>query len=302
MGPAQMERVCRDQVDECPRPTCVNKTPQDKKAFNMTQITTPENMADMIPSGIKLGLAPDGLGSSPALTRLLIARHVRDLHVICAPIGGMQVDMLIGSGAVAVLETSAVSLGESGGAPCFGRAVRNNEIRILDATCPAIFAGLMAAQKGVPFMPIRGLIGSDVLRNRRDWKVVRNPFDENDAIVVVPAIQPDIALIHAAEADRFGNVRLGRRREVMLLAHASVKTFASVERISETSLLADERSAAGVLPAMYVTALAQCRNGARPTGLFNEYAPDNAEVERYAQAARSPEGFKAYMSNAMSEA
>ena len=268
----------------------------------MTDFVSPEAMAEMIPSGTKLGLAPDGSGSCPAMVRLLIERGVRDLHVVCAPIGGMQVDMLIGAGAVAILETSAVSLGEAGGAPCFARAIRNGEIRMLDATCPAVFAGLRAAEKGVPFMPIRGIIGSDVLKNRSDWKVMTNPFDDSEKIVVVSAIQPDITLIHAPEADRFGNVRLGRRREIMLLAHASKKTFVTVERISETSLLEDEKLAAGVLPAMYVSAIAEYRNAAWPTGLYAEYKLDAREVENYARAARTPEGFRAYMTGARSAA
>lgn len=248
----------------------------------MTEFVSPDAMAAMIP--------------------FLIERGIRDLHIVCAPIGGMQVDMLIGAGAVSVLETSAVSLGETGGAPCFGRAIRNGEIRMLDATCPAVFAGLSAAEKGVPFMPIRGIIGSDVLKNHPNWKVTTNPFDENEKIVVVAAIQPDITLIHAPEADRFGNVRLGRRREVMLLAHASKKTFVTVERISETSLLEDEKLAAGVLPAMYVSAVAEYRNAAWPTGLYAEYELDAREVEKYARAARTPEGFQAYMSGIRSAA
>jgi len=261
----------------------------------MTEFVTPQAMAEMIPSGCKLGLAPDDYGASPALVRMLIDRGIRDLHVVCAPIGGMQVDMLIGAGAVSTLETSAVSLGEAGGAPCFNRAVREGAIRVLDATCPAVFAGLTAAEKGVPFMPIRGIIGSDLLKGRDDWKVASNPFDEAEKIVVVSAIQPDISLIHAPEADRFGNVRLGRRREVMLLAHASKQTFVTVERISEASLLEDERLAAGVLPAMYVSAVAQLENGGWPTGLYAEYPRDGGEIEKYAKAARSAEGFLTYV-------
>ncbi|MBR0799946.1 CoA synthetase [Bradyrhizobium jicamae] len=259
-------------------------------------------MADRIPSGCKLGLAGDGNGASPGMIRYLIDRGLRDLHIVCAPIGGMQVDMLIGAGAVAAVETSAVSLGEAGGAPCFNRAVKSGSIRILDATCPAVFAGLTAAQKGVPFMPIRGILGSDILRNRMDWKVISNPFDENDKLVAVSAIQPDISLIHAAEADRFGNVRLGRRRELMLLAYASKQTFVTVERVSETSLLEDERMAAGVLPAMYVSAVTEFKNGAWPTGLYAEYPPDNAELARYAQLARTSEGLQEYLSGTRSAA
>lgn len=268
----------------------------------MTEFVTPQKMAEMIPSGCKLGLAPDDYGASPRLVRMLIDRGIRDLHVVCAPIGGMQVDMLIGAGAVATLETSAVSLGEAGGAPCFSRAVRDGSIRLRDATCPAVFAGLTAAEKGVPFMPIRGIIGSDVLEKRDDWKVTSNPFDDGEKIVVVSAIQPDIALFHAPEADRFGNVRLGRRREVMLLAHASKKAFVTVERISDVSLLEDEKLAAGVLPAIYVSAVAQLQNGGWPTGLYAEYPRDGQEIEKYARAARSPEGFLGYVRDSRSAA
>lgn len=268
----------------------------------MTDLVTATELADLIPTGCKLGLAPDGNGASPTFARMLIERGIKDLHIVCSPIGGMQVDMLIGAGAVATVETSAVSLGEAGGAPCFNRAIKTGSIRILEATCPAVLAGLTAAQKGVPFMPIRGIIGSDILNARTDWKLIENPFELTDKLVAVSAIHPDISVIHAPEADRFGNVRLGRRRELMLLAYASKQTLVTVERISETSLLDDEKSAAGVLPAMYVTALAELKNGAWPTGLFAEYPPDNAEIARYAQLAKSEQGFREYLNGTRSAA
>ena len=59
----------------------------------------------------------------------------------------------------------------------------------------------MAAQKGVPFIPMRGLIGSDILRTRPDWTVIDNPFEKDDPIVAIPAIRPDVCLFHAPEAD-----------------------------------------------------------------------------------------------------
>jgi glutaconate CoA-transferase subunit A len=207
----------------------------------------------------------------------------------------MQADMLIGERLIGTLETSAVTLGEAGGAPRFQAAARDGSIRLVDATCPAIHAGLLAAQKGVPFMPIRGIIGSDVLAHRADWKVIDNPFVLDDPIVIVPAISPDVALFHAPEADRFGNVRIGRRRELATMAYAAKTTLVTVERISERSLLADERDAAGVLPALYVSQIAVAERGAWPYGLWGEYAADVAEIARYAQMARTPEGFRAYM-------
>jgi glutaconate CoA-transferase subunit A len=230
-----------------------------------------------------------------AATRPLIEAAPRGLHLVCVPTGGLQVDMLIGAGLVATLETSAVTLGESGTAPCFVRAVREGSMRLLDATCPAILSGLTAAQKGVPFMPMRGLIGSDILRHRSDWRVIENPFAAGDPIVALPAIQPDVALFHTPEADRDGNVWIGRRRELALMAYASRMTLVTVERIRETSLLDDEVTAAGVLPALYVSAVAQAPRGAWPYGLWGEYPADAEAIARYATAARTPEGFAAYL-------
>lgn len=144
-------------------------------------------------------------------------------------------------------------------------------------------------------MPMRGLIGSDLLRVRPDWRVTENPFEPGDEIVAIPAIRPDIALFHAAEADRDGNVWIGRRRELALMAYASATSFVTVERIRDASLLDDEVTAAGVLPALYVGAIAHAPNGAWPYGLWGEYPTDAAEIARYAEMARSEAGFSAYL-------
>src|SRR2546430_1088689 len=90
-----------------------------------------------------------------------------------------------------------------------------------------------AVEKGVPFMPLRGLIGSDLLAYRDDWKVIDNPFGNNDPIVLLPAIKPDVALFHAALADREGNVWIGRDRELAMMAHAAARTVVTVEKIQD---------------------------------------------------------------------
>lgn len=254
-----------------------------------------EVLAAHVTSGMKLAVPADYCGVAMAATAAIIANRSKNLHLVCVPVTGMQGDMLIGECLVDVIETSAVTLGEAGSAPRFVDGVQRGAFRLMDATCPAVHSGLIAAQKGVPFLPIRGIIGSDLVKSRPDWKVIDNPFGQNDPIVVVPAIHPDIALFHAPEADRFGNVRIGRRRELVTMAHAAKATLVTVERISETSLLNDEDSAAGVLPALYVSKIAVAPRGAWPIGLWGEYPPDTAEIARYAAMAQTPEGFAAYM-------
>lgn len=259
-------------------------------------------LAAYVEPGVRLALPVDYAGVSMAMTRPIIARNTRDLDLICVPTGGLQVDQLIGAGLVRSVETSAVSLGEAGGAPRFNAAVKDGTIALKDATCPAIHAGLMAAQKGSPFMPMRGLIGSDLLRHRSDWRVIDNPLaDDGDPIVLIPAIKPDVTIFHAPMADRSGNVWIGRRRELAAMAYASAVTLVTVERIVDDNLLADEMSAAGVLPALYVTEVAVAPKGAWPYGLWGEYPTDTAEILRYARAARSAEGFANYMADAKTQ-
>ena len=127
-------------------------------------VSSLEALAAAIPDGALLAVPKDSSGVAMSATREIVRRGVRGLHLVCVPVGGLQADILIGAGAVATIETSAVTLGEFGSAPRFTAAVREGAIRVLDATCPAIYAALQAGEKGIPFMPLRGLIGTDLDR------------------------------------------------------------------------------------------------------------------------------------------
>jgi glutaconate CoA-transferase subunit A len=259
------------------------------------QIVDLETLAASIPDGIVLAVPKDSSGVAMAATRELVRRGVRELHLVCVPTGGMQADILIGCGAVRTLETSAVTLGEYGGGPRFADAIAHNAIDMRDATCPAVYAALQAGEKGLPFMPLRGMLGSDLLRNRKDWKVIDNPFSENDPIVALPAIRPDVALFHAPLADRFGNVFVGRQRELVTMSHASRQTLVTVEEIVDENLLEDGARSGSVLPAIYVTRIARAPRGTWPLAFLDIYPDDEAEVSRYVAAARTREGFARYV-------
>ncbi len=188
-----------------------------------------------------------------------------------------------------------MSLGEFGPAPRFTAAVKSAGICIKDATCPALHAAFQAAEKGVPFMPLRGMIGSDLLAHRPDWRVIDNPFGTDDPIVVLPAIRPDVALIHAPMADRAGNVWIGRQRELATMAHASAKTVVTVEKIVGGNLLDDPMLAAGTLPGFYVETIAVAENGCWPLGLPDRYGADVAHLGEYARLAATEDGFARYL-------
>ena len=265
----------------------------------MTEIVSLEALAARVAPGQSLAIPVTGVAM--AATAALIESGATGLKLICVPVSGLQADLLIGARAVSSIETSAVSLGEAGGAPRFAAGVREGAFALADSTCPAIFAGLLAAQKGVPFMPIAGIVGSDLLQVRPDWKVIDSPVGEPGKVVVVPAITPDVALFHAPEADRAGNIRIGRHRELAAMAYAAKRSFVTVERIVDRNLMETEDSAAGVLPSLYVDKVALAPRGAWPLPLPGEYPGDDVEVARYAAMARSEEGFRAYLSGFLSQ-
>ena len=255
---------------------------------------TVETLAARIPNGARIALPADYSGCAMSVVRALMRRGVRDLHIISVPQGGFQVDMLIGAGCVARVEAAAVTLGEYGLAPRFTAAIKAGEIEMWDATCPAIHAGLQAAEKGVPFMPLRGIVGSDLVRVRPDWKVIDNPLAESgtrDPIVILPAIRPDVTLFHALKADRQGNVWIGVQRELVTMAHASKTTLVTVEHIEDGDFLRDPALAAATIPALYVTAIAEAKNGAWPVGLDNAYSADAKALGEYTAAAATADGF-----------
>src|SRR5579864_3297145 len=256
---------------------------------------TLEEALSSITDGVVLAVPRETSGAAMAATRALIRRGVKRLHLVALPTSTLQADLLIGAGCVETLETSAVSLGEFGPAPRFTAAILAGSIRMMDATCPALHAQFQAAEKGVPFMPLRGLIGSDVLAQRPDWKVMDNPFGNNDPIVLLPALKPDVVLFHAPLADRAGNIFVGIQRELITLAHAAQKTVVTVEKIHDGDLLRDPILAAGTLPGFYVEAIAVEPRGARPLPLPDHYGSGAAHLREYAQLAATPEGFAQYL-------
>jgi glutaconate CoA-transferase subunit A len=266
--------------------------PSNRTAFHENA----EALAAQIPDGSLLGLPPDYSMPAMAVVHALIRRGAKNLRLLGVPVLGLSADLLIGAGCVAEVESSAVSLGEAGLAPRFTEAVEKKLLKVKDATCPAIHTALQATEKGVPFMPLRGVIGSDLLNPRKnEWQVVDNPLQRNDPILIVAAISPDVALFHARWADEAGNVWIGRRKELATIAHASRRCFVTCEELRPGDMLADELLAPGVLSSVYVSGVARAERGAWPLSVPGLYGIDDAQMRRYAGAAKTRQGFQGYL-------
>ena len=261
-------------------------------------------IVDEVKDGDLIGIPADYSGVPMEFTKELIKKGVKDLKLYCLPLTTIQGDMLIGSGCVSEVEAAAVTLGEFGLAPRFSEAAESGKIIIKDSTCPALHAQLQATEKSVPFMPLRGVIGSDIQKYRKDWQVIENPMkfsgNKNEPILLLPAVQLDILIFHAPCVDKNGNIQIGRRRELATLAHASKNVFVTTEQILDIDLFDDELSAATCLPALYIDGISVVKNGAWPCALPGVYGADNDEIKNYSIAAKTQKGFEDYMKNYLS--
>ena len=145
---------------------------------------------------------------------------------------------------------------------------------------------------GVPYIPVIGLIGTDLLRNREDMKVLPDPFDPARQTVVARAYRPDVCLVHGLRADRAGNVDLGRANDDLILSEASRRVIVTVEEIVDR---VEPPAHGGFLPGILVDAVVEAAFGAHPAAFPGRYPVDEAHLRRYIEAAQSDEGFAAYL-------
>lgn len=142
-------------------------------------------------------------------------------------------------------------------------------------------------------MPTRGIIGTDYLKVRPDFRVMSNPYGVDD-LVVVPAINPRVAVFHAFRADREGNVIADRNQNNWLLAQAAETVIVTVEEVVETGDLVRE-TFDSVITSIHVDAVVHAPHGAHPTSCRGYYGADGAHVKEYLRYARAEDSFREYL-------
>lgn len=143
-----------------------------------------------------------------------------------------------------------------------------------------LVAGLRAAAYGVPFQPVGGVHGSD-LAALNGWKTVEDPYGSGQEVYVIPAIRPDIAVIHATEIDEHGNARvLGSPFWDHPLTRAAKRVLVTAERLVPSEMLAAQPELT-LVPGFMVEAAAIVPRGAWPGSMHPDYEIDYAAVEQY---------------------
>lgn len=243
----------------------------------------------------------------------IIRQKIRGLHLY-AHSNGQGVDELIGGGCVKNLE---IAYGGSGkfASTCirFRQAIQNGTIRVEDYTNYQMTLRFLAGSMGVPFLPTRSSLGTDIVEKwgfpkemreasplipDQKLKVMDNPFPgwlDTKKVVLVPAIQPDVTIIHVQKADKRGNCRIqGLTFADVEQAKAAKHLIITCETLCENSELKKD-SDQNQIPFIHADAVVHVPHGAYPTACFNHYDYDPVYLKQYAKDAKDDGTFNAYL-------
>lgn len=235
----------------------------------------------VLKDGDLLGLGGLALCRSPVAAALEILRQGRRALRLLDYIAGFEGDVLVGGGAIASVQSCYFGLDVLGLAPMYRQAAERGALRVIEETEATIAYGLRAARAGVDFQPVRTFAGTDMLTVRPDLRLVGSPYSD-DVYVAVPALIPDVAIVHVAECDRDGNAVFGSAASLDVdLAAAARVTIVTAERIVETETIA--RQGADLL-GMYVDHVVHAPRGAWPASCLPGYNADFALLADYVEA------------------
>jgi glutaconate CoA-transferase, subunit A len=158
-----------------------------------------------------------------------------------------------------------------------------------------MYSMVQAGSMGLPFIAVRGLLHSDILKYRPDFLVRANPFNPGEEVVVVEPIRPDVAVFHALKADRWGHAITPGKRDDVMMARAARRVVVTAEEVVDHELTVRDAAENTFLPAVDVDIVAQVPFGAHPGSFGNVYPCDEAHCRLYLEAAQDETSFKGYL-------
>lgn len=252
------------------------------------KVTSLSDAVSRIEPGANIALGGNTLHRNPcAAVHEIVRQGIGGLHLIKTA-GAYDVDLLIAAGCAASVSAAFIGFETAFGmALSYRRAVERGTVTVNEHACYTVIAGLRAAIQGVPFMPIAGMFGSDLLAVR-GFKTVEDPYT-GQTVVAVPALMPDVAIVHVQEADSRGNARIfGTRFEDVLMAQAARRVIVTAERIVDGA--AFERAPETVaIPGFMVHAVIEAPRGAWPCSCAGEYEYDTEFLAAYVAASKDEE-------------
>jgi glutaconate CoA-transferase, subunit A len=260
-------------------------------------MTMREAVARFVPDGASLAMSCALEPLIPfAAGHEIIRQGRRDLTLI-GPISDILFDQLIGAGCVARIMAAWAGNVSEGLGHNYRRAAEQGQprsIAITDHSNYSIAVALQAAALGVPYIPIRSLLGSDIARDNPGMRPAPSPLNGSPTLLVT-AVQPDVAILHVQRADALGRAHawggLGICEEAALAAKGVI--YVAEEIVAPEVILSDPNRV--LAPGFKTLAVVHEPGGAHPSPVQGYYNRDHAAFAEYHKATRTAEGFAEWL-------
>jgi len=251
-----------------------------------------EAVARFVRDGASIGLGGQNIGRcAMAAAHEIVRQGPRGLTIYGCNLS-ISMDLLVGAGLVRRCESGTGNLERFGTTFCWRRGIEQGTLEVEDYSHLAMVSRFLAGEMGVPFMPVKSLLGSDILTyasgsGQKKFEVIDNPWNRGEPVVLVPAVTPDVSIIHVQKADPLGNVIMeGFATHEPEMVRASHHTIVTCEELVDTDeIRRDPERTTIAYP--HVSAVVPQPWGAYPTSVYRYYDYDGEEITRYQAAARA---------------
>jgi glutaconate CoA-transferase subunit A len=244
-------------------------------------------IAQFVPDGASVAMGCQMEQMIPfAAGHEIIRQEKRGLTLI-GPISDILFDQIIGAGCAEKVIAAWVGNVMMGSAYNFRRAVEHGGLAIHNMTNFTVALALQAGAMGVPFLPTRSALGSDVAKDNPFFQEMLSPFDANDKLHAVRALNPDVTIAHVQRADREGNAHCWGNFGIMVEAVRAAKHVIVVaEQIVGPEVIASDPNRT-VIPGFMVNAVVECAYGAHPSPVQGYYKRDDAFFRQYHEQTKT---------------
>jgi glutaconate CoA-transferase subunit A len=244
-------------------------------------------ISDFVPDGASVALGLQMEQMIPFAAGHEIIRQKKRGLTLIGPISDILFDQLIAAGCAERVIAAWVGNVMMGSAYNFRRAVEQDGLKIFNMTNFTVALAFQAGAMGVPFLPTRTALGSDVPKGNNFFYQIFSPFTPKEPLWAVRALNPDVTIVHVQRADREGNAHCWGNFGVMLEGvRAAKRVIVVAEEIVESEVIASDPNRT-VIPGFMVSAVVHCPYGAHPSPVQGYHNRDNAFFRQYHEQTKT---------------
>jgi glutaconate CoA-transferase subunit A len=244
-------------------------------------------IAQYVPDGATVALCLQLEQMIPFAAGHEIIRQKKRGLTLIGPISDVLFDQLIGAGCVEKVIAAWVGNAMMGSAYNFRRAVEEDGMKVFNMTNFSVALALQAGAMGVPFLPTRTALGSDITKGNHFFYQIISPFVPQETLWAVRALNPDVTIVHVQRADAEGNAHCWGNFGIMIEAvRAAKKVIVVTEEIVDHEVIVSDPNRT-VIPGFLVTAVVESRYGAHPSPVQGYYKRDDAQFRQYHEQTKT---------------